>query len=135
MVSEIETYAPSEQELYIGRGRLTNLVAGPDEGVDSFSCVRVRFPPGQTSEMHAKEETMEVVYVLEGELTLRTDSEAHIVGSDSVVVIPKGVAHRHCNEAERDLVHLVLMTPPGPEEIFKERRRLADVEDDADDIP
>lgn len=132
---DVTIRSASEQALFVGKGRLTNLVAGPDQDIESFSAVRVLFPPGHTSEMHAKEETTEIVYVLEGELTLETESDRYTIEEDSVVVIPKGVAHQHRNETELDLKHLVLMTPPGPEEVFKDREELRYVEHDADMIP
>jgi quercetin dioxygenase-like cupin family protein len=124
----------SECTTYVGKGRLTKVLLDADKGVDTFSCVRVLFPPGEASEPHAKSETIEVVIVLRGVLTLLTDDGEHEVPSGGVAVIPRGTRHIHANRTDDHVEILVLLTPPGPEQVFKERSPLGEVAHDADKI-
>ena len=132
---EIKVITPSSRPTYVGKGRITKVLLEPKDGIDSFSCTHVVFPPGEESEKHGKRETAEVVYVVDGVLTLIEDNTAHEVPKGGFAVIPRGTKHIHANRTDNNLEILVFLVPAGPEQVFLERKLLASVEHDADRIP
>ncbi len=120
-----------ERPTYIGKGRLTKVVLEPSDGVDSFSCVRVLFPPGERSEPHAKPATTEVVITQRGTLTLIAEGEQYLLPAGAVAVISPGTEHVHANLTGEQVEILVLLTPPGPEQVFKDRQPLGAIRHDS----
>ncbi len=120
-----------ERPTYIGQGRLTKVVLEPSDGVDSFSCVRVLFPPGERSESHSKPGTTEVVITQRGTLTLISGGRQYPMPAGTVAVISPGTEHVHANLTGDPVEILVLLTPPGPEQVFKGRQSLGEVQHDS----
>ena len=123
-----------ERPTYIGKGRLTKVILEPSDGVDSVSCVRVLFPPGERSEPHTKPATTEVVITQRGTLTLFADGEEFLLPAAAVAVISPGTEHVHANLTGEQVEILVLLTPPGPEQVFKDRQPLGEVSHDSSKI-
>lgn len=57
----------------------------------------------------------QIYHVLDGEGLMELDGERHVVRSHDVIHIPPGVEHAIYNSGLKDLVFLVITTPPGDE--------------------
>lgn len=112
---------------FAGTGRLTKILVDPSSGVKALSLVTVTFPPGERSEEHAKPGGHEVVYVVQGTLTLICGTVSHTVRQGSVAIIAPGERHVHANETTDPVTILVILTPPGPEQGFKRRLKLGEI--------
>ena len=128
---KVNVIRPEDRPTYIGEGRLTKVLLEPSDGVDSFSCVRVLFPPGERSEPHAKPATTEVVITQRGTLTLISGGGQYSLPAGAVVIIEPGTEHVHANLTGDPVEILVLLTPPGPEQVFKGRQPLSEIQHDS----
>ena len=90
----------------------------------AFSIVELLYPPGNFTPPHRHQETVEVGYVLEGELGFMVAEEDFRVGAGSFVVRPKGVPHAIWNITDRPAKLLDIYTPAGFEAWFQELARL-----------
>jgi quercetin dioxygenase-like cupin family protein len=91
----------------------------------AFSVVEVLYPPGNFTPPHRHERTVEVGYVLEGELGFMVAEEDFRLGAGSFVVRPKGVPHAIWNITDKPAKLLDMYTPAGFEAWFQELERLA----------
>jgi mannose-6-phosphate isomerase-like protein (cupin superfamily) len=82
------------------------------------SCVVIAslVPAGKPAfRRHRHEHSDQLYYVVEGEMHARLGTEEHVVGPDSLVHIPRGLAHENWNEGQRDEFHLEVLAPsPQP---------------------
>lgn len=84
---------------------------GKSVGLTQFGVNHVRLEPGSASALrHWHEGEDELVYVLEGELTLIDDNGAHALGPGSYAGFPAGVANAHhlINRSSEDAVYLAV---------------------------
>lgn len=80
-------------------------------GIENFGVNLVRIVPGgQSSCRHAHATQDEVVYVVDGPITLETDVGRETVETGTWVTFPKGTgdAHRFVNTSDRDVSFLVI---------------------------
>jgi mannose-6-phosphate isomerase-like protein (cupin superfamily) len=61
---------------------------------------------------HTHKVQEQIYHVLEGEGLMELDGERHVVRSQDVIHIPPGVEHAIYNSGLKDLVFLVITTPP-----------------------
>lgn len=97
------------------------LVLTGKETDGAFALVDMLIPPGGGPGPHAHANFQESFYVMEGEITVRSESGTYIARKGSTVTIPKGGAiHSFKNETE-SLAHVLCMVvPSGLEEFFQE---------------
>jgi quercetin dioxygenase-like cupin family protein len=86
----------------------------------AFSVVELMYPPGHFTPPHRHEKTVEVGYVLEGELGFMVAEEDLRVSAGSFIVRPKGVPHAIWNITDRPARLLDMYTPAGFEARFQE---------------
>lgn len=91
----------------------------------AFSVVELTYPPGNFTPPHRHEKTVEVGYILEGELGFMVAEEDFRVSAGSFVVRPKGVPHAIWNITDRSARLLDMYTPAGFEAWYSELARLA----------
>ncbi|MBS0244490.1 MAG: cupin domain-containing protein, partial [Proteobacteria bacterium] len=80
-------------------------------GLKNFGVNLVRIEPGgQSSCRHAHATQDEIVYVMDGEITLETDAGEETVKAGDWIGFPKGTgdAHRFVNKTDRDVAFLVV---------------------------
>ena len=92
-------------------------------GGEQVLLCHVRYEPGTTVARHSHPETEQVMWIVEGDLTMTVGDETRALGAGDVVVVNRGVAHElhtesgltfvealspvprdHVPDAERDLV-------------------------------
>jgi len=90
----------------------------------AFSAVELMYPAGNFTPPHRHEKTVEVGYILEGELGFMVAEEDFRVTAGSFVVRPKGVPHAIWNITDRPARLLDFYTPAGFEAWYQELARL-----------
>ena len=68
-------------------------------------------PPGYAVPLHVHEDEDELFYILEGELTLFSESGESKAGAGCFVHLPRGVPHGFANRTGKPLRMLVVATP------------------------
>lgn len=80
-------------------------------GLTNFGVNLVRIAPGgQSSCRHAHAAQDEIVWIVEGPITLETDAGRENLGTGTWVAFPKGTgdAHRFVNTTDKDVTFLVV---------------------------
>jgi quercetin dioxygenase-like cupin family protein len=72
---------------------------------------------GKTTPLHAHPESDEIVYVLEGEITIHNEGNPRTLGKGGVVFTPRGVPHAFVVTSERARI-LAIVTPAEHVESF-----------------
>jgi quercetin dioxygenase-like cupin family protein len=62
-------------------------------GGDQVLLCRVTYEPGTTVSLHAHEQTEQVMYVAEGDITMTVEGETKTLGAGDVVVVNRGLEH------------------------------------------
>jgi quercetin dioxygenase-like cupin family protein len=62
-------------------------------GGDQVLLCRVTYEPGTNVDRHAHEQTEQVMYVVEGDLTMTVEGETKTLGPGDVVVVNRGLEH------------------------------------------
>ena len=65
---------------------------------------------------------IEVFYPLEGDITVRVDEETVTAAPGSFVLVPPGVVHTFSNPGETACKVLIVMSPGGFEQYFRDVR-------------
>jgi mannose-6-phosphate isomerase-like protein (cupin superfamily) len=117
------------QGLIIGPGSgsvLTNPIGGQmtaklrdadtAHGFSLFDNILPAGSPGPRPHRHHHHE--ETFVVLEGELTIQIESDVHTLPAGSVVLIPRGVAHRPANRSAQPTRVLLIFSPGGMDGFF-----------------
>jgi quercetin dioxygenase-like cupin family protein len=95
-----------------------------DQTSGAFSIIEGIYPPGNFTPPHRHEKTVEVGYILEGELGVMVAEEDFRAGPGTFFVRPKGVPHALWNVTDRPVHYLDIYTPAGMEAWFEELARL-----------
>lgn len=66
---------------------------------------------------HAEEEA---IYVLDGEINIQVGERTHHATQGSFVIIPRGTVHTYWKAGTTDPKFLIIVSPPGFEQIFTE---------------
>ena len=78
------------------------------------------FPPGSGSSLHQHRHEDEVIYVLDGALTVQTGWETVTAAAGAAAFLPRGVPHAFRNESEQSVMAVAIITPAGFENYFTE---------------
>lgn len=109
------------------RWRTAVLVGGAESG-GRFAVIEVEGKRGDAVPLHAHQHEDEILYVIEGELTVRVDDEALCAPPGSAVALPRGVEHSFVVESEGARV-LVVVSPAGFEGFLYEMGEAAGTDD------
>ena len=101
---------------------------GDAAGLTDFGVNLVRLPPGKwSSQRHWHTHEDELVYVLEGEVTLMEDDGPHILRPGDVAAWKAGDTNAHClqNLSDRDAVYLEIGARRAPEAVLEADQDIA----------
>lgn len=78
---------------------------------EQLSVIQESVPPGQAEAAHYHKRANQFFFVLSGEASLEVDQKLHKLGPNQGLYIPSGSHHQLRNEAQTELVFLVISTP------------------------
>jgi quercetin dioxygenase-like cupin family protein len=110
---------PSEGEDLILRGGSIFIKADPSRGSNGFAMGTQQVQVGVGIPIHRHFQTDEVFYVVEGSGTFILDDASHPIEKGGSIFIPKNAWHGFEN-ADRELLLLWIVAPPGLEALFRE---------------
>lgn len=88
-------------------------------GPSISSMIHLTYLPGAHIGSHRHVYVTEVLYVLEGNLTLRIGSEIKVLGPNSTAYIPAKSFHEYLNDSTDVVKFLQYYSPSGPEEEYR----------------
>lgn len=88
-------------------------------GPSISSMVHLTYLPGAHIGSHRHVYVTELIYVLEGNLTLRIGEEVKILGPNSSAHIPAKAFHEYLNDSADVVKFLQYYSPSGPEEEYR----------------
>lgn len=88
-------------------------------GPSISSMIHLTYLPGAHIGSHRHVYVTEVIYVLEGNLTLRIADEIKILGPNSTAYIPAKSFHEYLNDSTDVVKFLQYYSPSGPEEEYR----------------
>jgi mannose-6-phosphate isomerase-like protein (cupin superfamily) len=96
-------------------GFASTQLAGPSFGVETVIVNAIEVASGHGGPGLHIHPFDQLYFVLQGELTVEVALERHVVGPESLVVLPAGVPHRQWNEGLGTERHLAVLAPaPRP---------------------
>lgn len=98
--------------------RVRFLVSGADTD-GAWSLIEYTAPAtfaGPAPHYHAR--TLELFYVVEGELTVESAGDVRVLSAGSLALVPAGVPHRFSNPGDQPCRFLVQASPAGLENYF-----------------
>jgi quercetin dioxygenase-like cupin family protein len=99
------------------------LLKGKDTG-GRFTLVELTECRESPPDRHVHHREDEILYVLEGEITVEVDGEVHRAPTGTLAFLPRGIEHGFVVESERAKM-LVMSLPAGLEGYFEEVSRPA----------
>ncbi|MFP9113019.1 cupin domain-containing protein [Flavobacterium sp. RHBU_3] len=114
------THKTGGEALAVAGGNYRIIIDGSQTG-GAYAVIEMVVPPGGGPPPHSHPEIQEMFYVLEGELTFKTEAGNQLVRKDGFVNIPMGGAI-HCFKNTSDAYARLLCTvvPAGLEDLFRE---------------
>ncbi len=88
-------------------------------GPSISSMVHLTYLPGAHVGSHRHVYVTEIIYVLEGNLTLRIGEEVKVLGPNSTAYIPAKSFHEYLNDSTDVVKFLQHYSPSGPEEEYR----------------
>jgi mannose-6-phosphate isomerase-like protein (cupin superfamily) len=114
---------PGEGESLELFGNRLELKAGAADTKGGLCLVDYTAGPGFAGPPpHRHNDTFDMFFVLEGELTMQLDDETTTVPAGSFVLVPPGIVHTFSNPGAESVRYLSLMSPGGFEQYFLELR-------------
>jgi quercetin dioxygenase-like cupin family protein len=116
----------SLQTVALGPNRVSFLLSGEQTG-GQFSLTEFTAAPAPApaAPIHIHHDADETLYILEGEFQFIRDEQTIPAPVGSYIFIPKGTRHAVENIGTTPGRMLVLLTPPGFEQFWRERAELA----------
>lgn len=86
---------------------------------NTFSMFEMLVPPGSGPTPHEHKKIQEIFYILEGEMTFKTEKGHSIVKTGESVLIPfGGGAHSFFNHSDNNVKMMCMVMPSGLEDVF-----------------
>lgn len=79
----------------------------------NLSVIQERVPPGAAELRHYHERAEQFFFILSGLATIEVGGIPHRLGVHEGLHIPAGTVHRLSNDQEKDLVFVLISTPPS----------------------
>lgn len=117
--------ADEGQAIWYVNNRAT-IKARADQTGGSFGLLEMQVAIGHGPPLHVHHTEDEVLWVLEGQLTVRCGDETFSAGPGACVFTPRGVPHTFRLEGDTPARLLVLVVPGGGEGFFIEAGRPAE---------
>lgn len=97
--------------------RFSQKMLEPASGARACTATYIRTPKGGGSPegMHVHD-VDQLMFIIEGAMSVEVDGRRDVVGPGTLVVIPAGIAHRNWNDGDAPTVHLAVNAPvPDPD--------------------
>lgn len=101
-------------------GDVYRFLATGDETGGRYAIWEALVPPGGGPPPHVHSREQEGFYVLDGEITFRTDEKEVTARAGMFVNMPPGTAHSFRNESDHPARMLITIAPAGLEQMFFE---------------
>lgn len=113
--------SPSEgQKLTIAGGEYRIIVSGKQTG-GTFAVIEMSVPPGAGPNPHSHPNFEESFFVLEGEVSFKSEAGSYVAKKDAFISIPKGgLVHGFKNLSDTNAKLLCTVIPAGLDEFFQE---------------
>ncbi|HEY4111543.1 cupin domain-containing protein [Puia sp.] len=108
------------QSLSVIGGACRILVNGRDTG-GAYATIELLVPPGGGPPPHSHPDFHETLFVMDGEVEVRSEAGAYTAKKGSYVVIQKdGIIHNFKNKSDQMARLLCTVVPAGLDELFEE---------------
>ncbi|MBF4493069.1 cupin domain-containing protein [Flavobacterium sp. MR2016-29] len=108
------------QKLKIAGGNYRIIISGKQTDGE-YAVIEMSVPPGAGPNPHSHADFTETFYVLEGEVTFKSELGTYIAKKSSFVNIPKGgIVHGFKNLSNETAKLLCTVTPAGLDNLFEE---------------
>ena len=110
---------PEEAKKYnlLGRGEARLLLTGENTN-GAMWLGHFRGDPGFMTQLHYHPHTDELIYVIDGVLSVYSESKWHELGSGAVGVLPKGKPHAQGNRSDKPVHFIGSGQPSGFDKFF-----------------
>lgn len=117
--TEILTLDPQKGQSYSIAGNTYRIIVAGEQTGGSYAAIDMLVPPNGGPGPHAYKDMEESFYVLEGQVTFRSESQIYIAEKGAYINIPKGGAvHSFKNETDTIARLLCIVAPSGLEAFF-----------------
>ena len=106
-----------------GNGLTLSILLDKISGAQNLDLGTVTIPAKSATAMHVRD-FEEVIYMINGQGKVKTESEEYILNKGDCILIPPGIKHCHANDSESELEQLYIFAPQANEEIQKSLRSL-----------
>jgi len=106
--------------------RMTFNVTGEETG-GAYAILEYVAAPGSGSPFHVHQNEDESFYILSGAMTFQLGESKFEAAAGSFVFIPRGLVHAFANKGAEAVTSLVILSPAGLENFFKELAEIAKV--------
>jgi len=108
------------QKLKIAGGNYRIIISGKQTNGE-YAVIEMSVPPGAGPNPHSHADFAETFYVLEGEISFKSELGNYIATKNSFVNIPKGgIVHGFKNLSDKPAKLLCTVTPAGLDDLFEE---------------
>jgi quercetin dioxygenase-like cupin family protein len=118
--SAVAALGRERDSVWMPGGVRTEIHLDGEETGGSF-CLLVDEPPtGWALPTHLHSEESETIHIVEGEFEMITDGERSILGPGDTAHVPVGIEHSGANLGASPGRRIVIFSPAGMEELFRE---------------
>jgi quercetin dioxygenase-like cupin family protein len=120
-VNPIITVNESEgKKLKIAGGNYRIIISGQQTNGE-YAVIEMSVPPGAGPNPHSHADFAETFFVVQGEVSFKSESGNYIATKNSFVNIPKGgIVHGFKNLSNEPAILLCTVTPAGLDDLFEE---------------
>ena len=119
--TSINITPPNEGQAVAFAGGNYRILLGGEETNNALGVIDMLVPPNAGPVPHSHPTIQESFFVIEGELTFRTETQTYVAKKGAFIEIPFGGAiHNFKNETDSIARLLCLVTPSGLEKMFRE---------------
>lgn len=107
-------------KLKIAGGNYRIIISGK-QTYGEYAVIEMSVPPGAGPNPHSHADFAETFYVLEGEVSFKSELGSYVAKKNSFVNIPKGgIVHGFKNLSDKPAKLLCTVTPAGLDDLFEE---------------
>jgi quercetin dioxygenase-like cupin family protein len=119
--NQIITISESEgQKLKIAGGNYRIIISGKQTNGE-YAVIEMSVPPGAGPNPHAHPDFTETFFVLEGEVSFKSELGSYVAKKNSFINIPKGgIVHGFKNLSDKPAKLLCTVMPAGLDNLFEE---------------
>jgi quercetin dioxygenase-like cupin family protein len=120
-MAALDLRGPHDSEwLQVTPGERARIRASSAQTMGTFAMIEVIADPGNGVPMHVHGKEDEHFIVLEGKLQMAVGAKRQDVVTGESITVGMGVAHAWCNASKSSVHMLVVFSPAGIEDMFRE---------------